>query len=203
MSHNPYPYRKLPVGQLDYPLPGPQARQVQLIKRHCLLEYGEPEVLFDMPRIIGQGGEYLNLGHGGGGSTILLASGLVEQKLPGTVHSVDYFDKADGYSLKRAMEVVSEFNVQDRVKLYRGNTKEFANSFTGMQFTFLFIDAGHSYEEVLHDFLVFSPLVKVDGVVAFHDTNQDPSDKVITENVLNGPWQQILHVNRIKAFKRV
>lgn len=35
---------------------------------------------------------------------------------------------------------------------------------------FLFIDGNHSYESVLCDFLLYYPLVKPGGVVAFHDT---------------------------------
>ena len=35
---------------------------------------------------------------------------------------------------------------------------------------FLFIDGNHSYEQVLADYLMYSPLVKRGGVIAFHDT---------------------------------
>ena len=34
----------------------------------------------------------------------------------------------------------------------------------------LFIDGDHSYEAVLADWLLYSPLVKKDGIVAFHDS---------------------------------
>ena len=33
----------------------------------------------------------------------------------------------------------------------------------------LFIDGDHSYEGVEHDFLTYGPLVRRDGIIAFHD----------------------------------
>lgn len=37
-------------------------------------------------------------------------------------------------------------------------------------FDFAFIDGDHSYEGVKHDWLMYSPLVKPGGIVAFHDS---------------------------------
>lgn len=38
----------------------------------------------------------------------------------------------------------------------------------------LFIDAGHSYQEVRQDFLNYSPLVSSGGIIAFHDALKRP-----------------------------
>lgn len=43
----------------------------------------------------------------------------------------------------------------------------------GQRLDFLFIDGDHSYEGVKHDFEVFSPLVRVGGLIAFHDIVPD------------------------------
>jgi predicted O-methyltransferase YrrM len=174
-------------------------------KRFCLLEFGEPEILFDIPRILGQGGEYLNLGHGAGGSAMLLAAGLLDQDLDGMVHSVDRFKERDGdhnRNLKEAAKArLVEVGLADKVQLYRGLTSRYFGTFSNL--TFVFIDAGHGYEDVRDDFVNYGPCVKVGGAVAFHDTNQEPSHRVIQEEVLTGPWKQIEHVNRIKVFQRV
>lgn len=36
-------------------------------------------------------------------------------------------------------------------------------------YDFLFIDAGHSYDDVQRDFLSYAPMVRSGGIVAFHD----------------------------------
>lgn len=50
---------------------------------------------------------------------------------------------------------------------------------------FLFIDGNHSYESVLCDFLLYYPLVKKKGIIAFHDTAMSEDNvgvpKLITE----------------------
>ena len=46
----------------------------------------------------------------------------------------------------------------------------------------IFIDALHSYESVLTDWLVYSPRVKKDGIVAFHDCEKRfPNRKGVAE----------------------
>ena len=41
----------------------------------------------------------------------------------------------------------------------------------GNQLDFLFIDGDHSYEGVKKDFEMYSPLVRKEGIIAFHDIN--------------------------------
>src|SRR3989337_4219911 len=91
MSKNPYPNRPYPVWVLSYPTTKATASFVSSVKKYALLEYGEAELLIDIPNLLNMGGDYLNLGHGAGGSALLLAQGLVETDLHGVVHSVDTF----------------------------------------------------------------------------------------------------------------
>ena len=83
----------------------------------------------------------------------------------------------------------------ERIRLFGRNTKKYYNKFVlangkskfyhgtsnGVQkvsdiytnessVDFLFIDGNHSYEQVLADYLMYSPLVKRGGIIAFHDT---------------------------------
>jgi predicted O-methyltransferase YrrM len=44
----------------------------------------------------------------------------------------------------------------------------------GNQLDFLFIDGDHSYEGVKKDFEMYSPLVKKEGIIAFHDIVRHP-----------------------------
>jgi predicted O-methyltransferase YrrM len=46
----------------------------------------------------------------------------------------------------------------------------------GKELDFLFIDGDHSYEGVKKDFEMYSPLVRKEGIIAFHDIiNNDPT----------------------------
>jgi len=83
----------------------------------------------------------------------------------------------------------------ERIRLFGRNTKKYYNEFVlangkskfyhgtsnGVNtvsdvytneepIDFLFIDGNHSYEQVLADYLMYSPLVKRGGIIAFHDT---------------------------------
>lgn len=46
----------------------------------------------------------------------------------------------------------------------------------GRLIDFLFIDGGHSFREVQHDFLLYSPLMSATGVVGIHDLNRGAQD---------------------------
>ena len=203
MSSNPYPNRPYPVGELSYKIEEDRWAKCKDLRRLCMLEFGEQEILFDIPRILNMGGNYLNLGHAMGGSSILMARGLEDQNLTGTVHSIDIFEEYKNH-FDRAIATLIDRNARDKVALYRGYTNDFVETFKEIPVTFLFIDADHSYEGVKADFLNYSPFVVPGGALAFHDTKQEPSHNVIAEYLEGNPnWHQTHHVNRIKVFKRL
>ncbi len=205
MSNNPYPTRPYPVGVLSYDLPEAAAAFVASVKKYCLLELGEAEVLYDIPRILGLGGDYVNLGHGAGGSAMLLARGIMDAQLKADVHSIDTFKMTSEdrvFGRTEAIEVVKSFGLESFVSVYKSTTSAMASDFDHI--SFVFIDADHSYNGVRNDFLNYAPKVVKGGAVSFHDTNQEASNQVIEEEVLTDPcWQLIFHVNRIKVFQRV
>jgi len=67
------------------------------------------------------------------------------------------------------------------LKAFQKNTARFGNikTFIGTSleaskdiikdFDFIFIDAGHIYEEVKQDFQLWYPHLKIGGIIAFHD----------------------------------
>ena len=196
------------MGQLEWALSPERAAKVTPLKtkRFALLEYGEAEILFDMPRILSLEGKYLNLGHGAGGSAMLLAAGLEDQNLKGIVYSIDLFKRGSwsgGYdgTLNQAWQIVKEMGLHHRMQLYQGQTSFFVQNFDFL--SFLFIDADHSYEGVKSDFLNYAHKVVKGGAVAFHDCNQDYTVQVLREYVLdNNTWEQIYHINRIRVFRK-
>lgn len=209
MATNPNPYypkRTLPVGVLSYDLEAHHLKYVNAFRHIAMLEFGEAELMYDIPRIIG-GGHIANLGHAHGGSAILMAMCLREHALEGHIHSVDTF-KGNGNdpTHSSAMKIIDQFNVTDQIVLHRGSTDDWAENLGGEEFDFLFIDADHSYRGVLRDLHNWAPLVKPNGLVGFHDTNQDFSNKVLEEEILDSPyWAECeeLHVNRIRIFEKL
>lgn len=196
IAKNPYPNRKLPVGVLQWSPRSGTVISPHLAKNVVMLEYGEPELLTDIPSLVG-GGDLLNLGDARGGSAILLALGLKSSGLQGQVSTVDCYREVEK---QRAFRNMVQAGVSELITQYRGTTSDLAGQFT-QTFNFVFIDADHSYEGVLSDFLNYSPKVSENGLIAFHDTNQEWSDRVIRENV-EQDWERILWINRIKVFKR-
>lgn len=205
-NHNPYPNRPHPVGSLSYELGIRHMKNIHPHRRLLMLEFGEAEVLYDMPRIIG-GGTIANLGHARGGSAILMGLCLKELELEGHVYSVDTFERLTGDDTKEpeARRNLAAVDVADYVTLCVGTTDEWAKKLAHKEFDFLFIDADHSYGGVLNDFKNWTPMVKVGGLVGFHDTNQDFSHRVLVEQVLdNSAWSELkeLHINRVRVFRK-
>lgn len=196
-TKNPYPNRNLPVGALEYKV---LDRQVPDIKAG--LDYGEKEFIYDIPRIL-NGGNFVNLGCLFGGSAILLAKGLQDRKLKGFVHTIDLYGEAE--QLARVQHNIEKYKVTDYIMVNKGSTKQWAEQFfkEKKQFNFVFVDACHTYEAVKEDFLLYSQLLNENGIIAFHDTNQEQIDKVLKEHLFNNSlWEQEYWINRIKAFRK-
>ena len=187
--------RYLPVGQIGWRV---SCEPIKLWER-AALKAGEKEILRDIPRIVGGGG-LINLGDLEGGSAILLAQGLEHNKLDGHVYTVDAYRgiKKKNRVRRKAVENRIESGVGHHITMIENTTNDALLLFTG-RYKFLFIDADHSYEGVKNDWLNYSPLI--DGMVAFHDTNQEPADRVIREHVTKD-WKLEYWVNRIKIFSR-
>lgn len=77
----------------------------------------------------------------------------------------------------------------------------------------LFIDGDHNYSGVKADIEVWTPLVKINGVVVFHDaappTNQHPHSlhydvqRAIEEWVDPLGWQELPPVDTMRVFRRI
>ncbi len=183
-----------PVGQLGYFLPGNPC-----IWQLAALEYGEEELIYDAPRLVG-GGSILNLGDDEGGSAILLAQGLRDRNLDGHVYTVDNYEAKQKGRATRNME---QAEVRSDITILNMRTDEVVEVIDPREkFSFIFIDADHSYEGVKHDWLTFSPLVADRGLISFHDSNQEYTNKVIEECISEKDWTNILWINRIRVYAR-
>jgi len=189
---NPYHKgRALPVGLLRYLIP----KQRDLSSIDAQLEHGERELMYHLPLLAG-GGPVLNLGDGG--STVILALSLIDHELQGELVSIDSY--VDGWRLVHERQR-AQFGVTERVRFIHNSTANVYPQLASTYFRLLFIDADHSYEGCKRDAQLYVPQVVVDGLVSFHDVNQEGVDRVIRE-VMEPDWDLVAWVNRLKVFRR-
>lgn len=191
---NPYKNRKYPVGK-GYSVTPPVPNGIP-----AMLEFGEQEFIKDAPRLV-NGGRMANLGCAQGGSAILLGIGLKHSGLDGTIHTVDIYEKN---SYDRNRDRFEEWQVGDYIYQYKMTTIEAAKLFEdkGYRFNFVFIDAAHDYESVKKDFINYLALMNPGGLIAFHDTNQNDINEVITQFVDTNPGLKWRYwVNRVKCYE--
>ena len=75
-----------------------------------------------------------------------------------------------------------------RVVLHRHFTN-YAHKFVeDNSLDFIFIDAGHEYEDVLEDIHYWYPKVKPGGHIMGHDINQPQVRKAVNEKLGEGTW---------------
>lgn len=185
---NPYKKaRKLPVGVLGLRLPW---RPLLPDRPARELEHGEADFLYMLAMWAG-GGHIVNLGDGH--SATLFALAMKDHALPGHVSTVDSYDAREK---RRRVRDREPLGLLDRIILYNERTSTAREKITE-PCSLLFIDAGHAYENVREDWRLYSPLA---SWVAFHDTNQEDTARVIREEVEPG-WERIFWVNRIQVFR--
>lgn len=209
-EHNPYSAKRtLPVGN-GWPLTPTEMQRVDPLRKWAQLEYGEPELLYDLCNIVGPG-NYAMLGDGRGGGAGLMALGLKDNLIEGHVYTVDTYrdgfnwdsEKGHRYYQHNA-ERFKKWGVDSLVTQHMMTTLNAYEKFEKekVRFKAVFIDADHSYEGVKQDLLHYMTILDSPGYVMFHDTNQDFTDKVIKELMNPNPYINLIHwVNRIKMYE--
>lgn len=135
----------------------------------------------------------LEIGTANGGTLFLFTrmvdpnAKIVSLDLPG--------GKFGGGYEKFKIHFFTKFAIKNqRIFLIRGNSHSaksmsyIKNIVKGEQLDFLFIDGDHSYLGVKTDFLMYSPLVRKGGLIAFHDICKGPFDSA---GEVNKFWNQI------------
>lgn len=77
--------------------------------------------------------------------------------------------------------------------LIRAESTVAATYFADASIDYLFVDAGHHYEEVQSDLAAWLPKVKPGGIAAGHDFNQTPVERAVREAF---PGREIEHLKR-------
>ncbi len=154
-----------------------------------MLSRKEANWLYDISARIGAG-LYVDLGTMHGRSAICIAGGMQDSGIEGHIITVDCYDgrglksrfrKVKNRSVDTVRATIEEKGVSDYITVIHGLTADVAKDFMDKEFSFIFIDADHSYEGCKADFEAWSPLVKSGGEVAFHDVNKPEVNRVLEE----------------------
>lgn len=74
----------------------------------------------------------------------------------------------------------------DRSKFYKMDTVAAAKKVPDQSLDFIFIDAGHAYENVIADLRAWYPKIRSGGYVTGHDCNHPGVKRAIDEFLVNG-----------------
>jgi predicted O-methyltransferase YrrM len=150
----------------------------------------------------------LEIGTAGGGSLFMLSQVIANDAI---LISIDLPNGqfGGGYPENRITLYNSFAKTSQKIRLIRqdSHSLESLKSVKGIlkenNLDFLFIDGDHSYEGVKKDFELYGPLVKKNGIIAFHDIVQG-----LPENVGGVPifWSQLKekhkHVEFVKNWEQ-
>ncbi|MGA9855788.1 MAG: class I SAM-dependent methyltransferase, partial [Gammaproteobacteria bacterium] len=107
------------------------------------------------------------------------------------VVTIDRLDQAE------AREWCRRYEVDDRVVFHQGEVEHITAALDG-RFDFIFVDSGHDEASVRGDIEAVLPLLKTDGLIAFHDY-PDPGwpdvRRVVDEYAERFGWRRIAQAN--------
>ena len=153
-------------------------------------------------------GNYADLGTLLGGSAVTVGIAINEFSEKSYLYTVDLFDlywdteKDLARSIPDKLSNFFKEKVKNvTLKVCKEDTSTVGNRLE-IPFNFVFIDADHSYEACKKDWESWSRLVKIGGMVAFHDCNILDVDKVINE-IDQTKWECVKQIYSIKVFKRI
>lgn len=88
-----------------------------------------------------------------------------------------YFSNRNGQVEMGHEAVKSKYGSKSNVKLIQMKSADAANLYQNDYFDWIYIDADHSYEAVLHDIKSWFPKLKKGGVISGHDYDPDTNDE--------------------------
>ena len=119
------------------------------------------------------------------------------------LHLVDY--SMGNLLLHNVQEYLTDDNL-GRVRLYQGDSRVTlsieSDYFSASSFDLIYIDAGHSYDAVLSDFLNAARLIKEDGIIVFNDYTESGGD-VTGKNVKYGIIEVVHEACAFHGFEMV
>lgn len=171
---------------------------------------GESHLLYRTARQLGPG-NYADVGVYRGASTVCLAAGLHDGGHHGTIYAVDLFAPLmpgddEGYehwcdneeTPQLLRHHFDEHHPHIGLQVCAGDSSNVGFSLS-VPFKFIFIDADHSYEGCLRDYVAWERLVEPDGMLAFHDTHLPGVAQVVSQ--IDPWWKLVHHIYSTKVFQ--
>jgi len=128
---------------------------------------------------------------------------LLHRLEAGVLHLVDYNISPSLYH--NVKEYLNDDN-SGRIRAYAGDSKvtlsEESNLFRSKSFDLIYIDAGHTYDAVLSDFLNAARLIKRNGIIIFNDYTEFGGD-VTGKNVKYGVIEVVHEACTFHGFEMV
>ncbi len=171
--------------------------------------------LYHIAKSLPQSARITEIGSWKGKSTYCLASGLAQ----GTIFAIDPFDASGEAGSKElydktkgSLPLVEQFKqnldvhgLLHKIKVLQGYSNQFAGTIKDIDF--LFIDGDHSKEGCEYDFKTFSPEVKRNGWLAFHDyapNRPELGPTWVVENLVrkSTQWRAAGRWDSLIAFRR-
>lgn len=152
---------------------------------HGFIQKPEGQLLYRLAKTSSKKGVIVELGSWKGRSTVFLGLGAQKRN---KVYAVDTFkgDKSTGFenTLSQFKKNIKLFKLAN-VRVIKKSTLRAFRSWS-KPISLLFIDASHTYEDTLKDFLSWETFVLEDGLIAFHDTLlSNPPRKVFEQHILS------------------
>jgi len=155
----------------------------------------EASLLYILAKQNSFNGLIVEIGSWKGKSTICLAEGSLNGR-SNKVYAIDPHlvtsDKLQQYLAKDEVNSLKKFkeNIENAgVGAVINPVIEFSYNAINLidnEIDLIFIDGSHKYEDVLNDYNLYMPKVRVGGIVAFHDTNDGGPNKVVREKLYRG-----------------
>jgi predicted O-methyltransferase YrrM len=150
-------------------------------------------------RDLARGARVLELGSWRGFSTVVMAQVAL------MVHAVDHHlgDEHAGFdeSLTYLIEALDVYDVRRRVVVHVGSSEDVLPMLPEGRFDLAFIDAFHEAAAVRRDLALVRRLVKVDGIIAFHDYGRFDVAEVVDETATEG-WLEFVELVETLAVTR-
>lgn len=184
----------------------PKVTALRQADRYGDLSVAEVEILKELVRELPRRSIIVNIG---AGNRAISTLAMLEEKRDAFIFSIDVKVKENEQIYLAKAQLPGA-----RVVRILGKSQR-VGKFWPIEVDFVFVDGDHTYKGVRGD-LVWMSKVKVGGIIAFHDysppkprketkaqlTKEGDVKRAVDEYVGEN-WEEIAHVHRIKAFRRI
>ena len=136
---------------------------------HGFLCPGQERFLFDYINNLPKSSLILEIGSHQGRSTISM--GFAAKNNDSKIIAVDIFSEEESFN--KFIKNIKDNELENTISYFKERSDDFLKKwdsrFPKIEIDFVFIDGSHDYQDVLSDFILVYPFVRVGGYISFHD----------------------------------